>query len=512
MAHKHKKQKKTKKRNIRWLFIAGLIIGVLLMYAGNRYMEYTSTDEYCMSCHIHPQADESWQQSSHHNTKSGVVIHCVECHLPPKSSCNYLWTKGKTGFKDLWTYYTKDSASFNWQQKSRLEYATKIVFNESCEKCHENLFSTGLTSEGAIAHLYYVENKKKLDLQCISCHLDAGHYNPDYSHKASDIFGSNDDKEPKEIYDSATTLSGFKNFTEKVPGTSVTFNMVAIPGGTFKMGSPVDEPFRQIDESPVREVTVSSFYMSEVEVVWSDYEAFFRETRSEGRIDPSVIMERNRNAVDAVSGPTPFYGQVDQGWGFGKSPAITMSHYAAQVYCQWLSLKTGKKYRLPTEAEWEYAARAGTTTPYFFDGNPKKFTRDRWWNSIFGVDTAMINSYIIYAENSGGRTQHADKVVPNPFGLKNMLGNVMEYCSDWYSENAYSETSDRVTDPKGPEDGTEHVVRGGSFSSDAKDLRVAKRDYSHTEEWLKTDPQSPKSIWWLSDCVKIGFRVVCECN
>ncbi|MDR1339777.1 MAG: SUMF1/EgtB/PvdO family nonheme iron enzyme [Prevotellaceae bacterium] len=501
--------KRKKRRKICAWFVAGAVVGILLMFFGNRFMDYTSTDEYCMSCHIHPDADESWQQSSHHNTKSGVVIHCVDCHLPPKGSFRHLTAKGKMGIKDIWSYYTKDSASFDWQQKSRLDYAVKIVPNESCEKCHENLFTAGLSSEGAMAHLYYVENREKLDLQCISCHLDAGHYNPNYSHKASVSFGS-DDNETGEIYDSATKLTGFENFTEKVPGTSVAFNMIAIPGGTFKMGSPANESYRNENEGPVREVTLSPFYMGEVEVVWSDYEVFFRETRSEGRLDPNMVMEKNRNAVDGVSGPTPFYGQVDQGWGFGKNPAITMSHYAAQIYCQWLSIKTGKKYRLPTEAEWEYAARGNTASPYFFEGSPKKFTRDRFWNSIFGIDTAVINSFAIYAENSGGRTQHADKVAPNPFGLKSMLGNVMEYCSDWYSETAYSETPEKVSDPKGPENGTEHVVRGGSFSSDARDLRVAGRDYSRTEEWLKTDPQSPKSIWWLSDCIKIGFRVVCE--
>jgi formylglycine-generating enzyme required for sulfatase activity len=502
-------KKGKKKRQTRRWFITGIIIGVLLALSGNRFMNYTSTDEYCMSCHIHPHADESWQQSSHHNTKSGVVIHCVDCHLPPEGSFGYLWTKGKMGVKDIWSYYTKDSASFGWQQRSRLEYAVTIVPNESCEKCHENLFTSKLSSEGAMAHLYYTENKEKLNLQCISCHLDAGHYNPNYSHKANILFSSDDDK-PKVIYDSATKLTGFENFTEKVPGTSVTFNMIAIPAGSFDMGSPSNEPYRKENEGPIRKITLSPFYMSEVEVVWNDYQAFFMETRSEGRLDPNMVMEKNRNAVDGVSGPTPFYGQVDQGWGFGKNPAITMSHYAAQVYCQWLSIKTGKKYRLPTEAEWEYAARGNTASPYFFAGSPKKYTRDRFWNSIFGIDTATINSYVIYAENSGGRTQQADRVAANPFGLKNMLGNVMEYCSDWYSETAYSETPDNVTDPKGPDTGAEHVIRGGSFSSDAKDLRVASRDYSRTEDWLKTDPQSPKSIWWLSDCIKIGFRVVCE--
>ncbi|MDR0386255.1 MAG: SUMF1/EgtB/PvdO family nonheme iron enzyme [Prevotellaceae bacterium] len=508
MIYKRKKKKNFRRKIFR-IFFAGLIAGGLLMFFGNKYLDYTSSDEYCISCHIHPQADELWTRSSHHNTKSGVVIHCTDCHLPPKGSFNHLWTKGKMGLKDMWSYYTEDSASFDWQHRSRLEYAVKIVYNESCEKCHENLFTTGLSSKGAIAHLYYADNREKLDLQCISCHLDVGHYNPDYSHDVNDLFGS-DESESREIYDSATKLTGFENFTEKVPGTAVAFNMIAIPGGTFMMGSPDNEPYRKNDEGPVREVTVSPFYMSEIEVVWSDYESFFRETRSEGRLDPNMVMEKNRNAVDAVSGPTPFYGQADQGWGFGKSPAITMSHYAAQIYCQWLSIKTGKKYRLPTEAEWEYAARGNTSSPYFFKGSPKKFTRDRWWNDIFGVDTAVINSYVIYAENSGNRTQHAESVAPNPFGLKNMLGNVMEYCSDWYSETAYSETPGRVTNPKGPEDGVEHVVRGGSFSSDAKDLRSASRDWTRTDEWLKTDPQSPKSIWWLSDCSKIGFRVVCE--
>jgi cytochrome c nitrite reductase small subunit len=506
------KERKKNKRKIRIFFVIGLIIGVLLMFFSIKFINYTSTDEYCMSCHIHPEADDTWQQSSHHNTKSGVVIHCVDCHLPAKGTFDHLWAKGTSGMKDVWSYYTKDSVSFDWQQRSRLEYAVKIVYNESCEKCHENLFTSELTSEGAVAHLYYQENKEKLDLQCISCHLDVGHYNPNYSHTSNTTFGSGNDDEPKEIFESATKLSGFENFTEKVPLTSVSFNMIAIPGGTFKMGSPADENYRNEDEGPVREVTVSKFYMGEVEVIWSDYEAFFRETRSEGRIDPNVIKTRNLNPVDGVSGPTPFYGQVDQGWGFGKNPAITMSHYAAQTYCQWLSLKTGKKYRLPTEAEWEYAARGNTDTPYFFEGNPKKFTRDRWLNTVFGVDTAIISRYVIYAENSGGRAHPADLVNPNPFGLKNMLGNVMEYCSDWYSGSAYSETSVTVTNPTGPEDGAEHVIRGGSFSSDAKDVRVAGRDYSRTEEWLKTDPQSPKSIWWLSDCIRIGFRVVCEAD
>ena len=216
------------------------------------------------------------------------------------------------------------------------------------------------------------------------------------------------------------------------------------------------------------------------------------------------------NAPDAVTGPTPPFGMPDQGWGSGKRPAITMTHYAASTYCQWLSKVTGKHYRLPTEAEWEYACRAGTESPYFFPAAPKKLTQNGLRSKLFGADTTQINRYVVYLLNSQGKTQEPSFVQANPLGLKNTLGNVMEFCSDWYAEDAYSKSGNSVTDPKGPSEGTEHVVRGGKFDSDAKDLRSAARDFTKTADWLKTDPQQPKSIWWYSDIKGIGFRVVCE--
>ena len=99
-------------------------------------------------------------------------------------------------------------------------------------------------------------------------------------------------------------------------------------------------------------------------------------------------------------------------------------------------------------------------------------------------------------------------MMANPFGLKNMLGNVYEYCSDYYAEDAYAQTALEVTDPKGPSDGDEHVVRGGNYESMAEDVRVAARISTQSVEWMKTDPQMPKSIWWYSDIKGIGFRVV----
>lgn len=181
-----------------------------------------------------------------------------------------------------------------------------------------------------------------------------------------------------------------------------------------------------------------------------------------------------------------------------------MTFYAANVYCKWLSKITGKKYRLPTEAEWEYACRAGTDGPYFFNGDPKKYTKNRLWNKVFGADTTTINSFVIYANNSHGRTQPFSAVHPNPFGLYNMLGNVREFCSDWYDAAAYAQY------PAVPQSGLEHVVRGGSFKSDAADIRCAARDLTHHDAWMMTDPQMPKSLWWYSDCDDVGFRVVCE--
>ncbi len=503
--------KKSSKKRPWLIFIIGGIVGVVVMLCGNKAMHHFGTDEYCESCHVHPHTFDSWKMSTHYNNESGVRVHCIDCHLPPKGNFYHFKEKARTGLHDLWAFWTKDSADFNWEEKRQLEYAVKIVYNESCKECHINLFPKGLSDEGGTAHLYYEENEKKLNLQCISCHLNVGHYDPNYKHAKMTgiptISSAN-----AELYTEPTVVTKFENFTEHIPGTPVAFDMIAISGGTFKMGSPDNEKFRKENEGPVRDVTVSPFFMAKIEVSWDEYWSFHIETSSEGRTPPEVIKERNLNAiaVDAISGPTPPFGVPSQGWGEGSRPAITMTHYSAEIYCKWLSAKTGKKYRLPTEAEWEYAARGGTETPYFFPGNPKKFSSQGWWNRTFGVDTAVINSFVIYEQNSGMKTQEPSRVHENPFGLKNMLGNVLEYCSDWYAPDAYSKTGASVTDPKGPEEGTEYVVRGGNYTNDAADVRAATRFSTKTEEWLKTDPQQPKSIWWYSDIKGIGFRVVCE--
>ena len=488
-----------------WLILAGFILALIFLRSGKAVVSYTSSDKYCVSCHIHPMADQSWKLSDHYNNRTGSIVHCAECHLPPEGH-GYLIAKAKHGFKDVYGYFFKDSAKINWQGKKLLENAKGFVYEKSCLKCHQNLFPVKLSLDGGNAHLLYTTGKEPLS--CINCHLNVGHFDKNALHAHNTNFGVIVTVN-QAMYTEPARVEKFKNFNEKIPGTNVSFDMVAIPGGKFKMGSPDNEPLRKNDEGPLRKVTLSKFWIARTEVTWNEYMAFFRATGSQGRTEGQAVTNKN---VDAISGATPPWGAPDQGWGKGSRPAITMSWHAANVYCQWLSKVTGKKYRLPTEAEWEYACRAGSETPYFFAGNPKNFTSAGFLKKIFGPDTAGIASRVVYKVNSTSRTKEPESVRANPFGLKNMAGNVSEFCLDFYSADTYRADSTEAVNPRGPSTGQEHVIRGGSFKSDARDVRSASRDFTKTKDWLVTDPQMPKSIWWYSDCIDVGFRVVCEAD
>jgi nitrate/TMAO reductase-like tetraheme cytochrome c subunit len=214
-------------------FAPGLIVGVLLVLGGGKTIEKTSTNQYCVSCHIHPDADASWKRSVHYDTQSGYRIACVECHLPPKGH-GYLWEKGKTGLRDLWSYWTKDSASFDWNDRRKLETARGYAYESSCIKCHENLFPAKLTKAGEDAHLYYKQTKKTPELHCINCHLNAGHYMEGYTHGSNKTFGATSSA-PKEIFTGPAKVTEFNTFTEQIPNSAVSFRMIAVPGGKFKM-------------------------------------------------------------------------------------------------------------------------------------------------------------------------------------------------------------------------------------------------------------------------------------
>ena len=487
------------------ILAGGVFLGFLLLLGGKAGIDATGTDKFCdQTCHVHPDATKTWIKSTHFTTKSGVVTHCVECHLPA-GGLDFYVAKTRLGVQDIYGKLFKDVSKINWESKRNLQRAVTFTYDSACIRCHANLFSAGLSKNGVDGHLHYQRSKAKV--KCINCHLHSGHYRGKRLQEPEDLAEAAERELDKTF---PVNPAGFRNYLEEIPGSDVRFRMVAILGGTFLMGSPPSGSYRGPDEGPVRKVKLRPFWMGRVEVTWREYEAYILQRGARGRSRDEV----SSMAPDAVTGPTPPYGAPDQGWGRGSRPAITMTYYAAVKYCEWLSSVTGKKFRLPTEAEWEYAGRADTNTPYFFPGDPAEFTSRNWWNRLLGIKTLPLAEYAWYKRNAGEKTHLPSETKPNPWGLVNMLGNVREFCQDWYDPAAYAEGagSEGVVNPGGPAAGKEHVIRGGSFRSDAADLRCAARDYTRTEDWLLTDPQSPKSNWWYSDCTDVGFRVVRECE
>ncbi|NTW63339.1 MAG: formylglycine-generating enzyme family protein [Chlorobiaceae bacterium] len=228
----------------------------------------------------------------------------------------------------------------------------------------------------------------------------------------------------------------------------VTENFVLIRGGEFTMGSPTYEPERQSNEAQ-HQVKVSDFYMSKYEVTQAEWES---------------VMSSN---------PSYFKGK--------NLPVENVSWYDCQAFIQALNRKTGKTYRLPTEAEWEYACRAGTTTPFNTGGN---------------LTTEQANydgNNYPYHNNPKGqylkKTVPVDRYAPNAWGLYNMHGNVWEWCSDWYGDYE----SGRVENPTGPISGSHRVLRGGSWRTDARNCRSAYR--------ANDDPPDYRNL-------NVGFRLV----
>lgn len=289
-----------------------------------------------------------------------------------------------------------------------------------------------------------------------------------------------------------------KKYTETVTskiGEKLSFDMVLIPAGTFKMGSAADEPGRKEDEGPQHEVRVDSLYLCPTETTIALFMAYYTETVTAKRDLLGVQEEKKKEdgSVDAITGPTPVYGDMTMGYN-EKHPAMGMTWHNAMTFCRWLSQKTGKQYRLPTEAEWEYACRAGTT-------------------SAFGVtnDPAQMKDFAWYDATADSETSEVGKKKPNAWGLYDMAGNVREWVYDFYSPTAYQDAAKQTpaVNPKGPEDGQLHVARGGDYSCKVQDIRCAARAFEETW-WRSGDPQIPKSIWWLPEMDIIGFRVACS--
>jgi formylglycine-generating enzyme required for sulfatase activity len=290
-----------------------------------------------------------------------------------------------------------------------------------------------------------------------------------------------------------TQDADMRAYTNSIPGTPVSFGMLPIPGGEFLMGSPDGEKDRKPDEGPQHKVKVSPFWMGQFEVTWNEYELFMypdEERRSRNLIKSD---EAGDKLADAVSHPSKPYVEMSFGMGKDGFPAIAMTQHAANKYCQWLSAKTGQFYRLPTEAEWEYACRAGTSTTYFF-----------------GDDASQLGQYAWYEQNSDFKYQKVGKKKPNPWGLYDICGNVVEWTLDQYDPDFYKQCAAKgeVVDPWNKATKPyPHAVRGGSWDDEAAACRSTARRGSD-RSWKMQDPQLPKSVWYFSDAQWIGFRLV----
>jgi len=275
------------------------------------------------------------------------------------------------------------------------------------------------------------------------------------------------------------SAQSLKTYDQTIEGTSVTFKMVAIQPGKFTIGSAVTERGREQDEGPQKEIALAGFWMGATEVTFAEWDLYFKD----------VTLPQSKK-IDGVTRATPQY--IDLTWGMGRDathPVNSMSHTAAMMYCKWLYSKTGIFFRLPTEAEWEYACRAESETTY-----------------PFGNDATKLKEYGYFKDNSQAKFHHVGKLTPNAWGLYDMLGNLSEWTIDQYETDYYTKATDKdpITVPASKHPKT---VKGGSYLDASTELRCANRIASSTN-WNIRDPQIPKSKWWLTDGMFVGFRIV----
>ncbi len=278
------------------------------------------------------------------------------------------------------------------------------------------------------------------------------------------------------------TQTPFTSYQFTVPGSSILCKMVPIQAGSFLMGSSEGEKGRESDEGPQRKVTLAAFWMGAFELSRDEFDVFYKDENTS-----------DNSTVDAITKPTPQY--IDFSLGMGKDggyPVNSLSQFAALMYCRWLYSKTGVFFRLPTEAEWEYACRAGTTTRFYF-----------------GDDERQLENYAWFKNNSDSKFQVAGMKLPNAWGLYDMLGNVSEWTLDHYDEKRLENMAASSDNPFVEPNKARYpkVMRGGGYLDEATQFRSANR--SKSDPLLnRRDPQIPKSKWWLTDAPSVGFRIV----
>ena len=297
-------------------------------------------------------------------------------------------------------------------------------------------------------------------------------------------------------------------YAATIPGTEVTFEMIPVPGGEFLLGSPETEPGRKADEGPQVLVQTRPFWMQKNEIRWAEYKEYMGLYNVFKKFeDGKIRLVTEENKPDVITAPTELYEPTFT-FEFGEHPelpAVSMTLYAARQYTKWMSAVTGQQYRVPTEAEWQYAARGGAKTAY-----------------SFGNDPAQLKEYAWFAETSmekGPRKVGQGK--PNAYGLCDMHGNVAEWVQDEYHADGYISLKDKCAATKGqplsvfdvlgkPAVHDSRVVCGGSWQDPAEGCRSAARIGSNYSQWKDTDPNLPKSPWWMTDdpCRGIGFRML----
>ncbi len=296
----------------------------------------------------------------------------------------------------------------------------------------------------------------------------------------------------------AAADSTLKSYHVQIPGTEVAFEMLAIPGGQFEQGSSQSDA--AADEQPVVKVDVPPFWMGKHEVTWAEYKLFMNLCSVFEKFDDRDIRQLTKeNEIDAISAPSKLYDPsfTFQAGEDPNQPAVSMSQFAAKQYTKWLSLLTGDFYRLPTESEWEYACRAGSTTKYYFGDDPNEIDEYAWTE-----DNADFETHVVGQKR------------PNPWGLYDMHGNAAEWVLDEYRPDWYASLPDRVWTTQEtlcwPTKLYPRVLRGGSMYVSPADCRSASRRASDDEELRSYDPNTPKSPWWFAsdEAIDIGFRIV----
>jgi formylglycine-generating enzyme required for sulfatase activity len=298
----------------------------------------------------------------------------------------------------------------------------------------------------------------------------------------------------------AKDQASMKSYKEVLPGSDLTFEMLPIPGGKYTRGA-TEAEFKKFnkedaeakyDEGPQHEIEIEPFWMGKCEVTWDEYELWGLGLDKQRRTVTKAKATSYDKLADAIMQPTKPYTDMTFGMGKEGYPAVCATQLAASTYCKWLSAKTGRYYRLPTEAEWEYACRAGTKTAY-----------------SFGDSADQLKDYAWYFDNSEDKYHKVGPKKPNPWGLHDIHGNVNEWVIDQYTTDFYKKCAGKASKNPYAAPKTEYprVVRGGSWDDNAARCRSAARRGS-TKDWKMQDPQIPQSIWYLTDATFVGFRVV----